>query len=84
MFNLIGSNDSGKLTQMHSDPFKHECVEYVGFHVRPTYSYAKIELINGKTKAEHRIDENDFPQLVQKVKDFIDSLPKEVQNADAQ
>jgi hypothetical protein len=76
MFNLIGKDDPGKLNPMHSDPFKHDCIEHVGFYVRKTYSYAKIDLINGKTKAEHRIDENDFNLLVLKVKAFIDSLPK--------
>ena len=81
MFNLIGSNKSNGITQMHSDPFKHECVERIMFWVAKDYKgnpkmHAEIELINGKTKAEHRIDENDFPLLVQKVKEFIDSLPK--------
>ena len=81
MFNLIGSNDSGKITQIHSDPFKHECVHRVMFWIAKWYDgsirmHAEIEFVNGKTRAEHRIDDNDFNSLVQKVKMFIDSLPK--------
>lgn len=78
MFNLIGNKkDSQGISQLHSDPFKHECVEKVVFWIYRDRNSATIELINKHTKAEHKIYANNFPSLVLKVQEFINSLPKE-------
>jgi hypothetical protein len=81
MFNLIGKSDSGKLNPLHSDPFKHECVERVYFWIAKNHKgevkmHAEIKLTNGNTTAEHQIKDDDFNSLVLKTKAFIDSLPK--------
>ena len=76
--NLFAGKKKEEKLSLHLDPFKKSCVKRISMTMTNMGNYvwirAKISMENNNTNAEQVIEADDFPTLVKKVQDFIESL----------
>lgn len=80
MSNLLG-NDEKKFISEFQHPFKSDKVTCINFEIRKDFwsnnvqvFKSRIEFNSGKTSGMHRIDAENFIELVKKTEEFIKSL----------
>lgn len=81
MISLFKSKPEEKKQIMDfKDPFQKTCIESISTHCFRGYDRnvvnisGRVKFINGNTKGEQEFTAEDFPSLVKKMDDFINSL----------
>jgi len=73
-FGVFGSNEKTSNIDVFKDPFKKDCINSVWM----VYSHGRfrgwVEFTNGDTQGKQEFKANSFPELAEKMKEFINSL----------